>query len=87
MFDACYKGCTWTCLVLLPPVCLVLSAGEDPVGPQNWFKEAHGQPAEGLPREDVGPHLPPGGKPLPIVWYPSLALYDVYTAQSPLNLQ
>ncbi|KAL3160344.1 hypothetical protein ABBQ32_010678 [Trebouxia sp. C0010 RCD-2024] len=36
-------------------------AGEEPVGPQNWYKEAGGQPAEALPREDVGPHLPPGG--------------------------
>lgn len=32
------------------------------MGPQNWFKEAHGQPAEALAREDVGPHLPPGGE-------------------------
>ena len=36
-------------------------AGEDPVGPQNWYKEAGGQPAQALPKEDVGPHLPPGG--------------------------
>ncbi|KAL0045027.1 hypothetical protein WJX82_005766 [Trebouxia sp. C0006] len=35
--------------------------GEDPVTPQNWFKEAQGQPAQALPKEDVGPHLPPGG--------------------------
>ncbi|KAL0040320.1 hypothetical protein WJX77_003396 [Trebouxia sp. C0004] len=35
--------------------------GEDPVTPQNWLKEAQGQPAQALPKEDVGPHLPPGG--------------------------
>jgi hypothetical protein len=39
----------------------MVSAGEDPVTPQNWFKEAQGQPAQALPKEDVGPHLPPGG--------------------------
>ncbi len=42
---------------------VVVSAGEDPVTPQNWFKEAQGQPAQALPKEDVGPHLPPGGIP------------------------
>lgn len=36
-------------------------AGAEPMGPQNWFKEAHGQSAQELPKEDVGPHLPPGG--------------------------
>ncbi len=40
---------------------VTVSAGEDPVTPQNWFKEAQGQPAQALPKEDVGPHLPPGG--------------------------
>lgn len=40
---------------------VTVSAGEDPVTPQNWLKEAQGQPAQALPKEDVGPHLPPGG--------------------------
>lgn len=43
-------------------ILVVVGAGEEPVGPQNWYKEAGGQPAEALPREDVGPHLPPGGE-------------------------
>ncbi|GAX86215.1 hypothetical protein CEUSTIGMA_g13628.t1 [Chlamydomonas eustigma] len=30
-------------------------------GPQNWYEESHGAAAEGLPKEDVGPKLPPGG--------------------------
>jgi hypothetical protein len=30
-------------------------------GPQNWYAQAHGLPAEQLPKGDVGPHLPPGG--------------------------
>lgn len=30
-------------------------------GPQHWYNEAFGAPAEMLPRYDVGPHLPPGG--------------------------
>ncbi len=30
-------------------------------GPQNWYEEQHGPAAEGLPKEDVGPRLPPGG--------------------------
>ena len=44
----------------LAHVCIA-GTGEDPVGPQNWYKEAGGQPAQALPKEDVGPHLPPGG--------------------------
>ena len=43
----------------------MVGADEDPVGPQNWYKEAGGQPAQALPKEDVGPHLPPGGECLP----------------------
>lgn len=30
-------------------------------GPQHWYAEAHGPPAENLSPDDVGPHLPPGG--------------------------
>ena len=40
----------------------MVTIGEDPLGPQNWYKEAGGQPAQALPKEDVGPHLPPGGE-------------------------
>ncbi|KXZ56431.1 hypothetical protein GPECTOR_1g384 [Gonium pectorale] len=32
---------------------------------QNWYKDTQGLAAEALPREHVGPHLPPGG------WRPS----------------
>ena len=46
-------------------ICVVCVTGEDPVGPQNWFKDAQGQAAQALPKEDVGPHLPPGGTPWP----------------------
>ena len=40
--------------------CLPLCA-DDGHGPQHWYPDAHGRPAEVLPKEDVGPHLPPGG--------------------------
>lgn len=33
----------------------------DKRGPQHWYTDVHGPPAEQLPSEDVGPHLPPGG--------------------------
>lgn len=31
------------------------------VGPQNWYRDIHGLPAEQLPKADVGPTLPAGG--------------------------
>ena len=34
---------------------------DDAHGPQHWYPDAHGRPAEVQPKEDVGPHLPPGG--------------------------
>lgn len=37
------------------------SAGRRLTGPQSWYAQAHGLPAEQLPKGDVGPHLPPGG--------------------------
>ena len=40
-----------------------MTAGEEPVGYQNWYKEASGQPAQALPKEAVGPHLPPAVLP------------------------
>lgn len=30
-------------------------------GPQHWYNDAFGPPAENLRKADVGPHLPPGG--------------------------
>mmetsp|Transcript_28874 Transcript_28874/g.63614 ORF Transcript_28874/g.63614 Transcript_28874/m.63614 type:complete len:1064 (-) Transcript_28874:692-3883(-) len=30
-------------------------------GPQSWYEDSHGAPADALPKEDVGPKLPPGG--------------------------
>lgn len=36
-------------------------AGSDGRGPQNWYQNSHGPSAANLPRNDVGPHLPPGG--------------------------
>lgn len=30
-------------------------------GPQNWYEDVKGPPAEALPNQDVGPKLPPGG--------------------------
>ncbi|GMH39092.1 hypothetical protein BSKO_06990 [Bryopsis sp. KO-2023] len=30
-------------------------------GPQHWYDELNGPAAQHLPKEDVGPHLPPGG--------------------------
>jgi len=30
-------------------------------GPQNWYEDTKGPPAEALPTGDVGPKLPPGG--------------------------
>jgi hypothetical protein len=38
-----------------------LPGDPDKRGPQHWYAEAHGPPAEHLPPDDVGPHLPPGG--------------------------
>ena len=36
-------------------------AGSDGRGPQNWYQDVHGSPAQHLPANHVGPHLPRGG--------------------------
>ena len=57
------KSCTCTATrprVLLEADMSALCA-DDTHGPQHWYPDAHGRPAESLPKEDVGPHLPPGG--------------------------
>ena len=59
-----HSCCTSLCYIISLAIVCILIAGEDAVGPQNWYKEAGGQPAQALPKEDVGPHLPPGGQSL-----------------------
>lgn len=46
--------------MLMDPKALVQS-NLGPRGPYNWYGESKGPPADKLPTDDIGPHLPKGG--------------------------